>query len=96
MSLLMGASLLALAKSIYLYINPLRCEMERCPWVKDEFKRRLKRGTDRPTKLYKVLLEYRPSQAIYPIPLFLDSLSIPLLTLGLRKIRFDYYLALFQ
>ena len=63
---------------------------------KNDLKRRVKRETDRPKRLYKILLENRSSHAIHPIPLFSDSLSTPLLAVGLRKILFDYCLALFQ
>ena len=72
------------------------CVISKLQLNKNDLKRRVKRETDRPKRLYKILLENRSSHAIYPIPLFSDSLSTPLLAVGLRKILFDYCLALFQ
>ena len=72
------------------------CVISKLQLNKNDLKRRVKRERDRPKRLYKILLENRSSHAIYPIPLFSDSLSTPLLAVGLRKILFDYCLALFQ
>ena len=91
--------------SLHLRIKPAQptillrsdlCVISKLQLNKSALKRRVKRERDRPKRLYKILLENRSSRAIYPIPLFSDSLSTPLLAVGLRKILFDYCLALFQ